>query len=615
MARIQQISEIKPFIIDNFLGLNLPKAGDTQIYPGESGNMTNCYITKDYDLSKMYGYKQLMTQVADKRIQGMWHGFIGSTKHFVYAINGKLYKVNSQLWEDFDGTDVWSTVSTEIGNITDIPTQFFGFDNKLYIINGTEYKYYDGTTYGDVEGYIPKIIIGATPATGAGTEFEGLNLLTGKKRMTYNGNATATYKLPETSINTVDKVLVDGTLKVVTTHYTVDTSTGTITFTSGNFPAQGLDNVEIYWTKGAGNRDEVVKNKYAFLFGIAKDTRVFLYGNEDARHVRLHSSLADGVPSVEYFISANLDPIGSSTTPITSMERHHNIMLVHKPKETYYSYYDTVNLDGVDFVTFPSLLMNDSRGNIPMGQGVVLNNDPFTIDTQFIKWYPTDVKDERNMLDMGRRIQKDIDTLNIENCLTIDKEKSSELFISNGKKIWIYNYGINHPQTKEQGVFSRCLFLHEPTCWLEINGELWFGTTDGYIMKLSEDYITYNGAAIEARWEMNMYDFGANWLNKTLNKSWITLSAQPKASVDIHYITDKNAHTTPYHVSYQLSTFEDVDFANFTFFTNYNPQTFYLRLKAKKFGYLKLVLENDSLTETFAMLNLTLKAEYGNEKK
>jgi len=615
MARIQQTSEIKPFVIDNFLGLNLPKSGDTQIYPGESGNMTNCYITKDYDLSKMYGYKKLMTQVADQSVQGMWYGYIGTTKYFVYAINGKLYKVDSQLWEDFDGTDTWSDVSTEIGDLTDAPTQFFGFDNKLYMINGTEYKSYDGTTLADVEGYIPKIIIGATPSTGAGTEFEGLNLLTGKKRATYNGNATATYQLPETTINSVDSVYVGGVLKTLTTHYTVVNSTGVVTFTAGNFPAIGLDNVEIYWTKGAGDRDEVVKNRFAFLFGIAKDTRVFLYGNEDAQNVRINSSLADGVPSVEHFTSANVDTIGSSATPITGMERHHNIILVHKPNETYYSYYDSVNLDDVDFVTFPTLIINDTRGNVAMGQGRVLNNDPFTLDRQFIKWYATDIKDERNMLDMGRRIQKDLDSIDLSKCLTIDREKSSELFISNGKKIWIYNYGLFHPNTKEQGIFSRVLLLHEPTCWLEIDGDLWFGTTDGYIMRLSEDYIDYNGEAIDSHWEMNMFDFGANWLNKTLNKSWITLAAQPKAKVEIQYVTDKNAYSTPYEITYQLITFDDVDFSNFTFFTNYNPQTFYVRLKAKKFAYLKLVIDNDSLTETFAILGLVLKAEYGNEKK
>jgi len=614
MARIQNVTEPTPLTIDNFLGLNLPKSGDTQLYLGESGNMRNCYITKDYDLSKAPGYLQLMTAVAAKDIQGGWHGDIGGTKYFIFAVNGKLYKVDSQLWEDFDGTDVWSTVTTELGSLTDAPTNFFSFASKLYMLNGTEYKSYDGTTFEDVAGYIPKITIGATPLTGSGTSFEGLNLLIGKKRMTYNGDTTDTYQLPETSIASLDAVYVDGSLQTLTTDYTVVTATGIVTFVSA--PAVGTDNVEIYWTKGSGTRATVVKNRQAFLFGLAVDTRVFMYGNEDDQNMLIHSSLAAGVPSAEYFTAGTPNiPIGSASFPITGMERQQSIMLIHKTNETYYSYYDSVDLDGITTVNFPTPIINDSRGNVALGQGRVLNNDPFTIDSQFIKWSPTSEKDERNMKNLGSRIQKDLDAYDLEDCLTIDKENSSELYISNGKKVWIYRYDLQNLYTKEQGVFSRLTLEDEPTCWFKIDGELWFGTTTGKIMKMSNDYITYNAKAIDSHWEMNMYDFGASWINKTLNKSWITLAAQPKGSVNIQYVTDKNAYSTPYEVSYEVITFDDVDFSNFTFYTNYNPQTFYVRLKAKKFVYLKMILDNTSLTDTFVILGLTLKAEYGNERK
>ena len=250
---------------------------------------------------------------------------------------------------------------------------------------------------------------------------------------------------------------------------------GTVTFTAGNFPATGLDNVEIYYTKGTGTRDTVVKNRYAFLFGTAADTRVFMYGNPTSQNVRINSSLADGVPSAEYFTSTNIDQIGSSAYPITSMERQQSIMLIHKTNETYYSYYDSVDLDGVTTVTFPTPIINDSRGNVPMGQGQVLNNDPFTIDTQLIKWTPTQTKDERNMSDMGERIQKDLDLLDLTKTLTIDKQNSSEMWISNGKKVWIYKYDLRYADVNGKtnyGTFSRLLFNDEPTCWLYLNAYL-----------------------------------------------------------------------------------------------------------------------------------------------
>jgi len=618
MAQLSGGVTPKTYTIDNFYGLNIAKVGDTQLVKGESGDLQNCYVTKDFDIQKAAGYLQLMTAVTNKSIQGMWYGNVGGTEYFLFAINGHIYQLDNGHWNNFVGTETWSDVTTDLGTLTDAKTQFFGFGGNVYMINGTEYKYWNGTTFGDVAGYVPKIYIGTTPSTGTGTEFEGLNLLTGKKRLTYDADGTATYQLPEISIGSVDYVYVNGTLKTATTHYTVVLATGVLTFTSGNLPAVGLDNVEIYYTKGTGTRDTVLKNKYAFLFGTASDTRVFMYGNPASQNVRINSSLADGVPSAEYFTSTNIDAIGSSAYPITSMERQQSIMLVHKTNETYYSYYDSVDLDGVTTVTFPTPIINDSRGNIPIGQGQVLNNDPFTIDTQLIKWSPTQTKDERNMQDMGERIQKDLDLLTIANTLTIDKQNSSEMFISNGKKVWIYKYDLKYADNNGKtryGAFSRLLYNDEPTCWLYLDGYLYFGTTTGKIMKISDAYLTYNGVAIESYWEMNMHDFGAEYLLKTLNKSWITLASQPSVYVSIQYITDKNAYSTPYEVTYDLITFNNVDFGNFTFYTNYNPQVFYLRLKAKKFKYLKLRIDNNSLTSTFAMLSLTLQTEYGSEAK
>ena len=616
MANLVEVKEPKPVVINSFLGLNLPQGGDTQIYLGESGNMYNCVINDNYALQKAPGHLQLMTAVsATHRIQGMWYGSIDGTNYFIFATNGKVYKVDDQLWEDFDGTETWSDVTTELGSLTDAPTSFFQFSDKLYMLNGTEYKYYDGSTFDDVAGYRPKTVIGATPATGAGTEFELANLLTGEKRMTFNGDGTDEYQLEETGIDSVDAVYVDGNLKTVTTHYTVNLATGIVTFTAGHFPAVGLDNVEIYWTKGTGTRSDVVKNRFAFLFGLAADTRVFMYGNEDSQNTRINSALADGVPSAEYFTSANIDNIGSTETPVTSMERSQSIMLVHKTDKTYYSYYDSVDLDGVTTVTFPTPLINGTRGNVAFGQGQVIENYPVTIDKQLIKWTPTQNKDERNMQDIGARIQRDLDGYDLEDCLMIDKENSSELYISNGKRVWIYKYDLKNPDTKEKGIFSKLVLEDEPTCWLQIGEDLWFGTTTGKIMKLSTDYLSFNGTAIDSHWEMNMYDFGANWIKKTLNKAWITIAGLPKSEFDIEYVTEKSATGTTKTIEYDLVTFDDVDFGDFTFYTNYNPQTFYIRLKAKKFAYMKVVIDHSSATKTFKALRLVLQAEYGGQIK
>lgn len=596
--------------VKNFYGLNLSAYGDTQIYPGQSGNMYNCVINKDYNLAKANGYLQLMTQVANKSIQGMWYGKIGTTTYFLFAINGHLYKINDNHWTtNFDGTDVWSTKTTDLGTLTDSKTHFFAFNNKVYILNGSEYKSYDGTTLTDVTGYIPKTAIGCKPSTGTGVEYEPLNLLNGKQHITYHADGTATYQLPETLINSVDYVYVNGVLKTVTTHYTVNLTTGVVTFTAGNLPATGLDNVDIFWTKGTGNRELVYKNRFSYIYN---DNRIFLYGNPDKKNEILFSPLANGVPSAEFFAEDNTISVGASNDYVTGLEISQNIMLVYKTNSTYYAEYDTLDLDGNTTVNFPIKIINRARGNVAMGQTQLLNNDPFTIDYQLIKWYPTTIENERNMDDYGYNIQKDLNNIVLSNCLTIDKQNTSEMWMSNGKKIWIYHYDLTNPYTKKKDIFSRMYIEDEPTCWLLINGSLFFGTTTGKIMKVDYAYKTYNGVSFDddVVWEMNMYDFGASWKYKNLIKAYITSAPQQNGTLTAKYVTDNNASGTEETLTFDLTLFSNLRFSTMTFRTNINPQTKKIKVKAKKFKLIKLVL-----TKFTNVLGFTMQVEYGGDSK
>ena len=90
------------------------------------------------------------------------------------------------------------------------------------------------------------------------------------------------------------------------------------------------------------------------------------------------------------------------------MTRQYDRLLIttNKP-EAYYLTLGTVELDedtvttGVQ--TFP---LNEAHGNIAMGQGQVINNDPVTIENgSIIRWKATNVRDERNMSDISQKIK------------------------------------------------------------------------------------------------------------------------------------------------------------------------------------------------------------------
>ena len=88
MAVIQESKTIAPTTINKFLGLNLSNTGDTQIALGESGNMKNFYITDDFKLRKMFGYKSFNKFTYN--IQGIYSTKISGRKCFLIVSGGRL---------------------------------------------------------------------------------------------------------------------------------------------------------------------------------------------------------------------------------------------------------------------------------------------------------------------------------------------------------------------------------------------------------------------------------------------------------------------------------------------------------------------------------------------
>ena len=228
------------------MGLNVSNTGDTQIELGESGNMDNFYITDDFKLKKIYGYKSFYD--FESPILGMYYTNLSGTEYLLVAASSKLYYFLKSELEDPDVID--SIEPTLIGNIGNDDASFFTFDNKVYILSG-KYQSWDGTTLEEVVGYTPLVFIN-TPPAGGGLIYDEINMLNPQKHQTFNGDGTSkTYHLAQNGqttgidIHSIDKVIV-GEVELNSTDYTYDLHYGTVTFTTA--PPQGMDNVDIYWT-------------------------------------------------------------------------------------------------------------------------------------------------------------------------------------------------------------------------------------------------------------------------------------------------------------------------------------------------------------------------------
>lgn len=589
MATIIAPPQPAPTVIDTFLGLNESTSGDTQLKLGESPQMKNFRLTEDYKLRKRNGYTQLFASLGSFDIQGMWYGELAGTTRFLFSANGSLYS-----------HDLETGINSVIGSMSNSRTFFFSFGGKVYMLSGFDYKSYDGTTFGDVAGYVP-LIATATPPTGGGTENEGINVLTGKKRQRFSADGTATaYQLAETSIGSVDSVKVNGVTKSIPADYSVNLTTGVVTFTSA--PATGVDNVEIAWTKGSGDRTAITAMRFAMIYGGANDSRVFFYGDGSNRY--RYTGLADGVPSAEYIPALNYRDISSSQYAVTDIVRQYDRQIIYNDGgEAWYSYYDPITIDGNTVADFPTFPLNQTIGNVAPGQTRVLRNNPVTLWNGVQEWTATNVRDERNVSYISKRVQPSIDAQNLSMAVTVDWERMGEYWICFGRDVIVYNYRLD--------VWYKFELAHYVTCLMVAENDLYFGTDGGQIMKFGDEERTDNGIAIAAHWEMGFYAFGAEYLQKFINEMWIALKPDDLTSISVSYQTERNASSPIFSTAYHLASFANLDFSEFTFKVNYNPQPFRLKIKAKKFVYFKLIIENAEITDKLTVLSINLAARFG----
>ena len=172
------MSEAQTFTIEAFRGVN-KKTTETLLELGEASDMINWMITDDRKLKKMYGYVRLFNTLGDQKINGLWHGALSGTYHFIFASGGHVYE-----------HDLSAGTNTNLGTLEDaFPTTFWVTNNTVYIMDGNELYSWSGTgSIAAVTGYVPTAFT-ATPPSGGGTILETINYLSGQKHKIFRPTA------------------------------------------------------------------------------------------------------------------------------------------------------------------------------------------------------------------------------------------------------------------------------------------------------------------------------------------------------------------------------------------------------------------------------------------
>lgn len=596
------MAQSKVVEVTKFLGLN-EAYGDTEISPGEAIYMRNLRITSDNNgIQKRNGYEKVLeyANTGVEYVDGMWIGRIASKDVIISIFDDKVYEYNFATTVN---SVIYSGYTSTTGKGSSV-TIFFA-NNKLYFIGLDQYNQYDGTTFQSTVGYIPTVSINAPP-TGGGTVFEEINLLTGFKKQTFVGDGvTATYQIAETNISADLLVItVNGVTKTETTHFTVDRTTGIVTFLAGNIPPLATTgNVVIQWNKSnTTNKEFVTKNKYAVLFGVGNDTRVFMWGNASYKNRRINSYQLDPT----YFPTTYYVDIGSNEFEITDiLVANANTQIIFKKNSAYYSFseYNTAT----SRYAYPVLDLNESIGCDVSGASQIIDSQPISIQTNSIyKWSATSVKDERNTSIISERIRKSLAQEDFTYCKTFDYQKEKELWINIGSLVYVHNYANNTWYTYDN---------IDAKCFYEYNGVLYFGGM-GKVYRFTNEY-NDNEAAINAIMYTGFNDYGLYQFKKTTRDLWLMIQPESKTSINVKVATNKKNANDPslktFTKSYNLFDFGNIDFDNFSFNTNRNPQVFHFKVRAKNYTSIQYIFSNSVLNEPMLLLSYKASIDINNQ--
>lgn len=426
----------------------------------------------------------------------------------------------------------------------------------------------------------------------------------------FNGDGkTQLFPVPK-NIATLS-VFVDETKLTAELDYTYNRTLGELRFTTAPAdgssvradmqlaPEEGTNTVEIGWSVFQDYRDQITSMRFAETFSGTTDNFVFLYG--DGSNQACYSGIDyDGNPTAEYFPDMNVLRIGDENTPITSLIRHYSRLVAFKTSSSYSIQYGTITLpDGSEVPAFYSTPVNRSIGHAAPGQAQLVLNDPITLHGQDIySWknnssYSSNLTvDERQARRISDRISATFGSFVAAECVMFDHNYSQELYIVYNDRALVWNYAAD----------AWYYYTDFPArCFVAAGRDLYYGDGDGFLRLVSTNYRNDNGKPITALWRSGSMPFNAEWLKKYTLRIFLGIKPGAQSAVRISVDSDREAdigETDVTTAAVTAATFVNADFRDWSFNTDRMPRITRLKLKAKKYSYLRLVLSSESATTT-----------------
>lgn len=576
--------------------------------------MRNFLVTDACNLTVRPGIQRLDTQMVRTpgQILTVWAGHIGEESgsgEDAFLVVVDVLDGIDRFWmyrKDENGS--WEVNAHQEGALgltsaDGAVVKVFAFGSKLYVMSTGKTCVLEDGQLREAEPYIPLVIAGMDPA-GGGTTIENINLLTGKRRVDFSADGTATvYVLPSEAREVVG-IRVDNTDYPPEALGTFDQEKAEFTFSTA--PQKGVGNVEFtYDTDSAAaeaNRQKLLRMPLIEAYNGSTDTRLFIAG--DGSSICYYSGVTEtGEASPLYFPAMNEVKVDVTGAAVTGLVRHYSKLLVFTREGAYtISYEPVTQADGTTIAGFFLRTMNREYGNDAAGQVQTVNNYPRTVTKDGIyEWRITSsyYKDERYAKRISDNVKRSLEGADMGRIVTCDDNFSKTYYVflnDEAGTVLVNRYDIG-----KEGVW--CIY-NSHLCRAVKHAVMCHGTmvfSDGREIFYFTENATKDTAAdpegeavpIKALWESGYMDFGADFRRKYSSQIYVSVLPQVNSAVTITAATDKRSEYLEKNIAMNLFSFENFGFPWLTFDTNETPKIHKIRLKVKKFVYYKLIFKVD----------------------
>ncbi len=388
---------------------------------GYAEDICNFRIDAQGHLVRRDGYRKLCD--LPDGVRGFYYGRYPSSQE-----NATFVLVGKDLLCLRDGEETWQTLcqlpmATETGSVT-----VLSLSERIYILDGDDFYFWDLSTSGRVYGYIPLGFTHCNPTTGIGQKKEAHNLVCNLMRVQYTlEDVSRIFVLPEVAQSVV-WVKVQGTsVGYQVERAYINAARWQINLDDSSPVGENI--VEVcYQIYDSGARRELARNRRVFLYGGSDDLRVFLYGS-GAASVYYSIPMQDNTHPMEYFPEGGIIRVG--TGRVTGIVRRYNHLLIHTEKETF-----SARQEGENYLLY---LVNAEIGCQETGLAQEIGQDTFTVSgDRAYRLVGTSTEGDRIAKRIDDRMGDRLSSLRTGVCCV--NSKHSEIFLATAQDLLVYQY-------------------------------------------------------------------------------------------------------------------------------------------------------------------------------